>query len=73
MEINGLIYKLSKELKWLIAAFIIVLSIGFYSGLLFVGETSSANPDGIEEHYLGNESDEEAMIMKFTNLFALFF
>jgi hypothetical protein len=65
MEINGLIYKLSKELKWLIAAFIIVLSIGFYSGLLFVGETSSANPNGIEEHYLGNESDEEAMIMKF--------
>lgn len=65
MEINGLIYKLSKELKWLIAVFIIVLSIGFYSGLLFVGETSSANPNGIEEHYLGNESDEEAMIMKF--------
>jgi len=65
MEINGLIYKLSKELKWLIAAFVIVLSIGFYSGLLFVGETSSANPNGIEEHYLGNESDEEAMIMKF--------
>jgi hypothetical protein len=65
MEINGLIYKLSKELKWLVAAFVIVLSIGFYSGLLFVGETSSANPNGIEEHYLGNESDEEAMIMKF--------
>lgn len=65
MEINGLIYKLSKELKWLVAAFIIVLSIGFYSGLLFVGETSSANPNGIEEHYLGNESDEDAMIMKF--------
>jgi hypothetical protein len=65
MEINGLIYKLSKELKWLIAAFVIVLSIGFYSGLLFVGETSSANPNGIEEHYLGNESDEEAVIMKF--------
>ena len=65
MEINGLIYKLSKELKWLVVAFVIVLSIGFYSGLLFVGETSSANPNGIEEHYLGNESDEEAMIMKF--------
>jgi hypothetical protein len=65
MELNGLIYKLSKELKWLVAAFVIVLSIGFYSGLLFVGETSSANPNGIEEHYLGNESDEEAVIMKF--------
>lgn len=65
MELNGLIYKLSKELKWLIAAFIIVLSIGFYSGLLFVGETSSANPNGIEEQYLGNESDDDAKVMKF--------
>ena len=65
MQLNGLIYKLSKELKWLIAAFVIVLSIGFYSGLLFVGETSSANPNGIEEQYLGNETDEEATVMKF--------
>lgn len=65
MEINGLIYKLSKELKWLVAAFVIVLSIGFYSGLLFVGETSSANPNGIEEHYLGNAADEEATVLKF--------
>jgi hypothetical protein len=65
MQIDGLIYKLSKELKWLIVTFVIVLSIGFYSGLLFVGETSSANPNGIEEQYLGNEADEDAMIMKF--------
>ncbi len=49
MKIDGLIYSLTKELRWLIGAFIIVLSIGFYSGLLFVGETSSANPNGIEE------------------------
>jgi hypothetical protein len=55
MQLDGLVYKLSKELKWLIAIFSIVLSIGFYSGLLFVGETSSANPNGIEEQYLGNE------------------
>ena len=65
MQINWLIYKLSIELKWLIAVFLIVLSIGFYSGLLFVGETSSASPNGIEEHYLGNEADEEAIVMKF--------
>jgi len=65
MQLNGLIYNLSKELKWLIATFAIVLSIGFYSGLLFVGETSSANPNGIEEQYLGNEADEEATVMKF--------
>lgn len=65
MKIDGLIYSLTKELRWLIGAFIIVLSIGFYSGLLFVGETSSANPNGIEERYLGNEADEGAMVMKF--------
>lgn len=65
MQLNGLIYTLPKELKLLIGAFIIVLSIGFYTGLLFVGETSTANPNGIEEQYLGNENDEDAKIMKF--------
>jgi len=65
MQLNGLIQTLPKELKLLIGAFIIVLSIGFYTGLLFVGETSSANPNGIEEQYLGNEIDEDAKVMKF--------
>ena len=65
MELNGLIYKLSKEIKLLISTFLIVLSIGFYSGLLFVNETSSATPSGIQENYLGNENDEEAQVMKF--------
>jgi len=44
---------------------VIVLSIGFFTGLLFVGNTSSANPNGIEEQYIGNESDEDATVMKF--------
>ena len=65
MQLNGLILNLPKEIKLLIAAFIIVLSIGFYTGLLFVGETSSANPNGIEEQYLGNEDDENAKVMRF--------
>ena len=65
MDLNGSIYTFSKELKLLIGAFIIVLSIGFYSGLLFVEETSSINPSGIEEQYLGNEFDDDAMVMKF--------
>ena len=65
MQLNGLLQTLPKEIKVLIGAFIIVLSIGFYSGLLFVSETSSANPNGIEEQYLGNEQDEDAMIMRF--------
>ena len=65
MQLNGLIFVLPKEIKLLIGAFIIVLSIGFYTGMLFVDETSSVKPNGIEEQYLGNESDEEAMVMKF--------
>jgi hypothetical protein len=65
MKLNGLIETFPKELKLLIAAFIIVLSVGFYTGLLFVGETSSANPNGIEEQYLGNEDDLDAKVMKF--------
>ena len=65
MQLNGLIYLFSKEIKLLIGAFLVVLSIGFFTGLLFVGETSSANPNGIEEQYLGNENDENAEVMKF--------
>ncbi|GAA4281587.1 hypothetical protein [Gaetbulibacter aestuarii] len=65
MQINGLIQTLPKELKILIGAFVIVLSVGFYTGLLFVGETSSAKPSGIEQQYLGNEDDENAEVMHF--------
>ncbi len=65
MQLNGFIYTLPKELKLLIAVFVIVLSIGFFLGLLFVGETSSVNPNGIEEQYLGNEDNESAEVMKF--------
>ncbi|WP_298761692.1 hypothetical protein [uncultured Psychroserpens sp.] len=65
MKFNGILYTFPKEIKLLIASFIIVLSVGFYTGLLFVGETSSANPNGIEEQYLGNEDDEDATVMKF--------
>lgn len=65
MILNGRIEAFPKELKLLIAAFVIVLSIGFYTGLLFVSETSSNSPDGIEEQYLGNEEDLDAKVMKF--------
>ena len=65
MELNGLIYTLPKEIRLLIGTFLIILSIGFYTGLLFVNETSSSTPSGIQENYLGNENDEEAQVMKF--------
>ncbi len=63
--LNGCIQSLPKELKLLIGIFLVVLSIGFYTGLLFVNETSSISTNGIEENYLGNENDEDAEVMKF--------
>lgn len=65
MNYNGLITSFPKEVKIFIAAFVIVLSVGFYTGLLFVNETSTTNPKGIEENYLGNEEDGDAEVMKF--------
>jgi len=65
MQIAGLIYRFPRELKWLVGSFIVLLSIGFFSGLMFVGQSTGTEPEGIEQQYLGNESDESAKIMKF--------
>jgi len=65
MNINGLLFKLPKPLRVFIGAFVIILSVGYYTGLLFVSETSTASVNGIEENYLGNEADENAEVMKF--------
>ena len=62
MEFHGLI---PKEVKAVLVAFVITLSVGFYGGLSFVRSTTSMSLTGIETHYLGNENDEEAEIMKF--------
>lgn len=59
------IHTWAKELKLLVGTFLVVLSIGFYSGLSFVGETSSFSSNGIQENYLGNEDNEDAEDMKF--------
>lgn len=65
MQFNGIISNFPKEVKGLIMAFIICLSIGYYTGIRFVNDTSNSNPQGIEERYLGNEADENALVMKF--------
>ena len=59
MQLHGIISQFPKEVKGLLIAFIICLSIGFYAGIRFVNETSASNPQGIEERYLGNEDVEE--------------
>jgi len=55
----------SYPLRLMTACFLVVLSIGFFTGIRFVGETDSTTPDGLVEHYNGNERDENAMLMKF--------
>ncbi|WP_291866962.1 hypothetical protein [Maribacter sp.] len=65
MNYNGLLLLLPKEIKVFIGAFVIILSVGFYTGLLFVNETSEGTPAGIQENYQGNEEDENAEVMKF--------
>ncbi len=46
-------------------AFVMVLSVGYFTGLLFIRQTDSVRPDGIEENYLGNEEIEDLKVMKF--------
>lgn len=65
MELNGLIHSLPKHIKMFIAAFVIVLSIGYFTGLTFVRQADSIRPDGIVENYLGNEEIENPEVMKF--------
>ncbi len=65
MKYNGLLTTFPKEIKIFIAAFVVILSLGFYTGLLFVNQTSTVTPSGVQENYLGNEDDENAEVMKF--------
>ena len=54
-----------QNLKLLIGTFLVVLSIGFFTGIRFVDETTHNSPKGIQENYLGNESDPDAKTMLF--------
>ena len=65
MRYNGLLLSLPKEVKYFLATFIVVLSFGYFTGLLFVNQTETTLPSGIEENYLGNEEDVDANVMKF--------
>lgn len=57
--------KWSYPLRVMTACFLVVLSVGFFTGIRFVGETDSTTPEGLIEHYNGNEQDEDVMVMKF--------
>ena len=65
MQLNGLLQRFPKHIKMFISAFVIVLSIGYITGLQFVRQTESIVPNGIEENYLGNEDRIDVKVMKF--------
>ncbi|MDV7187467.1 hypothetical protein R3X25_09255 [Lutibacter sp. TH_r2] len=65
MNLSGSIHQFPKEIKMLILVFITTLSIGFFGGISFIGNTTSYSTTGIESNYLGNENDENAEVMKF--------
>lgn len=65
MVVHGLIHQFPREIKSIILAFIIILSIGFFGGIIFIDKTTNMQPGGIKTHYLGNENDEQVAVMKF--------
>ncbi|WP_422861015.1 hypothetical protein ACOKFD_09130 [Flagellimonas sp. S174] len=66
MVLQGSIQNFPKEIRILILVYLVVTSIGFVSALQFVNTTTEGGqPKGIEENYLGNEDDLEAIEMKF--------
>lgn len=65
MEPYFLLRNFSKPFKGFLFAFLFVLSVGYFTGLSFVAQTNSTQPDGIIENYNGNENSEEVLVMKF--------
>lgn len=53
------------QFRIFVICFVLVLNLGFFTGFNFVRVTTSLNSQGIEQNYLGNEGDEEAMEMHF--------
>jgi len=60
-----LIRDFSRPFKCFLFAFLVVLSVGYFTGLLFVAQTDSTTPKGMLENYNGNEEVEDAAILKF--------
>lgn len=59
------IHRLPRLLKALVFTFVTVLSIGYFSALLLVEDTTQLASQGIIENYNGNEDNELAEEMKF--------
>jgi len=56
---------LDTKLKGLVAAFLLCLSVGYFTAISFVNYTTESRPAGIVDNYIGNEDDPEADVLKF--------
>jgi len=59
LKLEGKIHNLPSYAKVFIFAFLLTLSLGYYTGVLFVKHTTEFTPQGIEESYNGNQIEEE--------------
>lgn len=60
-----LLRNFSPPFKRFIGAFLLILSVGYFTGLLFIAQTDSTTPSGVVENYNGNENIENPKILKF--------
>ena len=51
--------QLSRSLKFLTVAYLIVLGIGVTTGLIYIAATTSMTPSGTIEQYMGNDDEWE--------------
>ncbi len=65
LNISGLLGKLPKWAKQFLTVFVLVLSFGYVTGLVYISKSTGVSSGGIEEQYLGNENDLDALEMKF--------
>jgi hypothetical protein len=59
------IARLPKPVKFFLVAFLVALSVGYFTGINFVRVTESSTPKGVVENYNGNEDVPEATTLKF--------
>ncbi len=63
--LHGLLQRLPSSARMLIGALLVTMTIGYSVGLYYLYITSDFASQGVEQNYLGNEEDEEALEMKF--------
>ncbi len=60
-----LIKNLSRPVKYFIGFFLVLLSVGYFTGLAFVAQTDATTTKGIEMNYNGNEDQPDPQVLKF--------